>query len=141
MSNINAGLRQLVISRASNRCEYCGLAQDGQEASFHIDHIWPVVEGGSTEADNLALACVSCSLRKGARTHAIDPISSAQVPLFKPRLDNWAEHFAWDGLVVVGLTITGRATLTALQLNRPLILAIRAEEMLRGRHPPPADLT
>ncbi|TLY77107.1 MAG: HNH endonuclease, partial [Gammaproteobacteria bacterium] len=30
-------LRRLVIERAQGRCEYCGLAQAGQEAAFHID--------------------------------------------------------------------------------------------------------
>ncbi len=37
---------------------------------------------------------------------------------------------------VVGLTPTGRTTVATLRLNRPLILAIRAEEAVRGRHPP-----
>ena len=38
---------------------------------------------------------------------------------------------------LVGLTSTGRATIAALHMNRPLILAIRQEEAVRGRHPPP----
>lgn len=37
MSDPNAGLRRLVVERAGNRCEYCRLAQEGQEATFHID--------------------------------------------------------------------------------------------------------
>ena len=73
MSSIPAQLRRLVIERAAGRCEYCGLSQEGQEATFHIDHITPVVAGGATIETNLALACVSCSLRKGARQTAIDP--------------------------------------------------------------------
>ncbi|MBN3944280.1 HNH endonuclease signature motif containing protein [Nostoc sp. NMS9] len=67
MSTIGASLRQLVIQRASDRCEYCCLSQAGQEATFHIDHVTPVVAGGKTTADNLALACVSCSLHKSHR--------------------------------------------------------------------------
>jgi hypothetical protein len=43
---ISASLRRQVIERADNRCEYCGLAQTGQEAAFHIDHIVPVAGGG-----------------------------------------------------------------------------------------------
>jgi hypothetical protein len=35
-----------------------------------------------------------------------------------------------------GLTATGRATVSALQLNGRRMQAIRAEEMKRGRHPP-----
>jgi len=33
-----------------------------------------------------------------------------------------------------------RATVQALDLNRSTMLAIRAEEELRGRHPPPEDI-
>ena len=60
-------LRNLVILQAGNRCEYCRLSQVGQEATFHVDHIVPVTDSGPTEEGNLALACVSCSLKKGAR--------------------------------------------------------------------------
>jgi 5-methylcytosine-specific restriction endonuclease McrA len=67
MSTIPISLRRLVVQRAGNRCEYCHLSQVGQEATFHIDHIIPVVADGKTTADNLALACVSCSLHKSAR--------------------------------------------------------------------------
>ena len=34
MSDIPAALRDEVVLRAGNRCEYCGLAQAGQEAAF-----------------------------------------------------------------------------------------------------------
>ena len=62
MSAIPVGLRRFVAERAQHRCEYCGLAQEGQEATFHIDHIVPRKTGGQTIEENLALACVSCSL-------------------------------------------------------------------------------
>lgn len=75
MSSIPFSLRQLVSQRADNRCEYCGISQVGQVATFHIDHIVPLVAGGQTSADNLALACVSCSLRKGARQRLEDPLT------------------------------------------------------------------
>jgi hypothetical protein len=39
MSLIGARLRRAVIRRAADRCEYCGLSQAGQEATFHIDHV------------------------------------------------------------------------------------------------------
>jgi len=65
MSYLPAELRRLVIQRAAGRCEYCGLSQEGQEATFHIDHVIPVAVGGQTVAENLALACVSCSLVVG----------------------------------------------------------------------------
>ena len=43
MSDIPAALRQDVLLRAGNRCEYCGLSQAGQEATFHVDHVEPRV--------------------------------------------------------------------------------------------------
>jgi hypothetical protein len=134
---IPARLRRHVVERADNRCEYCRLAQTGQEATFHIDHILPAVAGGDTSLENLALACVSCSLRKGARVLALDAHTGEHVSLFNPRLDSWQAHFRWQGLTVVGTTAKGRATVDALRMNRALALAIRQEEAHRARHPPP----
>jgi hypothetical protein len=124
-----------VIHRAANICEYCGLSQEGQEATFHIDHVMPRVAGGETRVENLALACVSCSLRKAARQTALDPHSGRDVPLYNPRRDDWQTHFQWEGVSLIGLTAIGRATIMALHMNRPLILAIRQEEAALGRHP------
>ena len=137
MRYIPASLRRSVVERASNRCEYCFLSQEGQAATFHIDHVTPLAEGGQTEEDNLALACVSCSLRKAARLKAIDPATDEEATIYNPRRQDWHEHFRWDSVRVVGLTPTGRATVAALAMNRPIILEIRAEETLLKRHPPP----
>ncbi len=133
---ISRELRRSVQERAQDRCEYCGLSQSGQEALFHVDHVVPLVGGGATKLENLALACVSCSLRKGARQSIPDPLKGEMNPIFNPRLDRWNLHFRWQGPRVVGLTATGRATIAALHLNRSLIIAIREEEEARGRHPP-----
>jgi hypothetical protein len=136
MPRIPAALRRLVVKRARDRCEYCLLSQASQEATFHVDHVVPVVVGGPTEEDNLALACVSCSLRKAARETAPDPATGDDVPIYNPRRQHWDARFRWHGTRLVGTTATGRATVAALALNRPLILAIRAEEAAFGRHPP-----
>lgn len=135
MSYIPTFLRRLVIRRAENHCEYCNLSQAGQEATFHIDHVIPVNSGGETIAENLALACVSCSLRKGAKETATDPETKETVNLFNPRTDNWNEHFTWVGVNLIGLSEKGRATIEELNLNRTLILAIREEEIILRRHP------
>jgi hypothetical protein len=135
MTRIPARLRRQVFRRSGGRCEYCHLSQDGQEATFHIDHITPVTSGGQTIADNLALACVSCSLRKGPRQSSADPNSGVEVLLYHPRREVWSDHFEWRHVQLFGLTATGRATIKALELNRPLILAIREEEAALGRHP------
>ena len=136
MTDISPRLRAEVALRAADRCEYCRLSQLGQEATFHVDHVVPRVAGGPITADNLALACVSCSLRKWAKQTATDPDSGEEVPLFNPRAHVWTEHFQWHEERLVPLTAVGRATVEALALNRPLILTIRQEEAARGRHPP-----
>jgi hypothetical protein len=137
MSSVPARLRRRIFRRAGGRCEYCGLSQVGQEATFHVDHVIPRAKGGATEPANLALACVSCSLMKEARTSALEPETRRVVRFFHPRRQKWHKHFRWDGVVIVGLSAVGRATVDALQMNRPRILAIREEESMRGRHLPP----
>jgi hypothetical protein len=135
--NVPLPLKRAVFQRAGGRCEYCALSQTGQEARFHVDHIRPLADGGATRLENLALACVSCSLRKGARRTALDPLTRKRVPLFHPRTQTWSDHFQWKGCRLVGISATGRATVDMLKINRLLAQAIRGEESLRGRHPPP----
>ncbi len=134
MSHIPLFLRKLVVKRAGNRCEYCRLSQKGQEATFHVDHIVPLASGGETKTENLALACVSCSLRKGAREFAINNVGEV-VRFFHPRKDVWTDHFEWRQFVISGKTNVGKATVDALMFNRRLMLSIREEEFLLGRHP------
>lgn len=128
-----------MTERARDRCEYCGLAAEGQAATFHVDHIVPQVSGGLTVCENLALACIHCSLRKGARRTAKDPRSSEMAPLFHPRLDSWEKNFRWNGVKLVGRTASGRATVVALDLNSAEHRVIRGFESRLGRHPPPAE--
>jgi hypothetical protein len=61
--------------------------------------------------------------------------------LFHPRRERWQEHFGWseDYTQVIGLTPTGRATVVALQLNRPAVVNIRAVLYAAGKHPPPFE--
>ena len=54
MTLISDSLREAVVERAVNRCEYCCLAQESQVATFPVDHIIPVSLRGPTELENLA---------------------------------------------------------------------------------------
>jgi 5-methylcytosine-specific restriction endonuclease McrA len=133
---VPASLQRRVRERAGYRCEYCRLSQAHQHGTFHVDHVWPRVERGPTTIENLALACISCSLRKGPRTTAPDPETGDLVHLFNPRTDAWDEHFALtSGFALKGKTPVGRATVAALRLNHPLAIEIREEEAARGRYP------
>ena len=123
---VPAKLSRYVIARASGVCEYCKLPQWSQEATFHVDHIQPRADGGETSEENLALACVSCSLKKAARIHVVDPRTKRFVLLFHPRKQSWSDHFRWTrSWRLVGRTASGRATIEALGMNRPAILLIR----------------
>ena len=129
-------LVKLVRERAGDVCEYCVLPQASQEATFHVDHVLPRSQNGPTELANLALACVTCSLRKAARTMATDPRTGNAVPLFNPRSDLWPDHFAFTTTWRLrGRTQTGRATIEALGMNRPAIVLIRRELVLLDRFP------
>src|SRR5438128_566501 len=106
---IPSKLARLVRDRARDACEYCRLPQSLQEAVFHMDHVDPRAAKGPSILENLALACVTCSLKKAARTHARDPHSKALVPLFHPRRDRWTDHFEWTfSCRLIGRTATGR---------------------------------
>lgn len=60
------GVRRLrVFERDDWRCRYCGARV---ALSDHIDHVIPLSRGGSDDIDNLAAACVTCNISKGART-------------------------------------------------------------------------
>src|SRR5205814_723140 len=127
-------------ARARNRCEYCCISQLGQNATFHMDHVFPSSAGGATTLDILAMACPACSLGKGSRQTATDPQTGQQVRLFSPRRDSWRVHFRWNGVELVGISPTGRATIAALGINRPAFQHVRSQEVTRGRHPPPEHL-
>lgn len=92
-----------------------------QYVPFTMDHVLPLSLGGATAANNLALACFRRNRRKGNAVRAVDPDTQHEVPLFNPRTDAWGEHFVWsdNGLDVVPLTATRRATVQRLDLNRP----------------------
>ena len=119
-------LRAAVRERAGHRCEHC---QRRQETSplipLQIEHIIPRKHGGSDDFDNLALACAECNLHKSSNLTGIDPQSNQITPLFDPRRDSWPEHFAWDGLGLVGLTAVGRTTARVFEMNSPARLRVR----------------
>jgi hypothetical protein len=131
-------LRARIQEQAGDRCGYCQSAQRYVFAPLEIDHLLPTARGGSDAEDNLWLACRMCNGYKGDRTHGLDPVTGTEVPLFNPRRQRWAEHFAWSakGIQVVGRTACGRATVVTLQLNNAIAVLVRREWVAAGWHPP-----
>ena len=140
-SKIPEAIQNRVRQRANYLCEYCHASEQWQYVRFTVDHIIPLALGGFDNLENLALACFHCNRRKSSKTTAVDPESGLEVALFNPRQSPWSQHFIWSasGLLILGLTPTGRATAVALDLNRDRVLNIRAADQEIGRHPPSDD--
>jgi 5-methylcytosine-specific restriction endonuclease McrA len=84
-ASIPKAIRERVATEAHHRCGYCQTQQAVIGLPMHIEHIIPEAAGGSSEPDNLWLACAVCNNYKGTHTHALDPTSGDQVALFNPR--------------------------------------------------------
>jgi hypothetical protein len=118
--------RRFVRSRADECCEYCQVpAQHSPVAQLQIEHIRPRKHDGTDEIENLALACIDCNLRKGSNLTGIDPKSDRVTELFNPRSQRWSDHFAWDGVRIVGQTDVGRTTVKVMELNSDDRLVVR----------------
>lgn len=126
------GIERQVAERAGGRCEYCQMHQSLQGATFHVEHVVPRSRGGETNLENLAWACPRCNLQKADRVEVPDPATGDLTRLYHPRVDDWDEHFSWDGFDLLGLTEIGRATVAALDLNHPRRVRIRQVEDLLG---------
>lgn len=131
-------LRDQVETRAQGYCEYCHCSVKYAVQAFECEHIIPLALGGKTTLDNLAWACGGCNRCKATRTTGIDPDSGQSIPLFHPRQQRWADHFAWnhDFTLIIGLTATGRATVATLRLNRPGVVNLRHVLVTVNAHPP-----
>ena len=128
MNAPSSPLRDMVVRRASNRCEYCQLPAQLQVGGFEVDHILPRSQGGQTDLANLALACPHCNAYKWAYIDGEDPVSGQTITLFNPRTQTWEDHFQWSGqrpFEIEGITARGRATVVRLQMNHPDLVSIR----------------
>jgi 5-methylcytosine-specific restriction endonuclease McrA len=135
---VPSALKAQVAQRAAGCCEYCRSQARFAMQPFSTEHITPRSQEGDNTLDNLAWACQGCNNHKYNKTHFSDPVTGEQVPLFHPRRQRWQDHFAWnaDCTLVVGMTPTGRATVVALQLNRPGLVNLRRILAAAGEHPP-----
>ena len=94
---------------------------------MHIDHIIPLVHGGSDEPENLCYACDRCNASKQAFQTGNDPQTGDEVPLFNPRIAQWSEHFRFsdNASEIIGQTSIGRATVERLDLNHKKRVTMR----------------
>lgn len=133
--SISKELRQLVVKKASGRCEYCLIHQDFSIYTHEVDHIIALKHGGETIIENLALSCLSCNRHKGSDFATIDWITQEIVPLFNPRRQVWDEHFYLEGARIEGKTQIGQATARLLQFNVANRLLQRQVLMSQQQYP------
>ncbi|MCI0695804.1 HNH endonuclease [candidate division KSB1 bacterium] len=122
-------------------CSYCQMPAIYLPQGLETEHIVPRSLGGRDTVGNLCPACPNCNAHKAKKIFAIDPQSRDEVLLFNPRKQKWIEHFNWDesGTQVIGRTNIGRATVAALKMNLPDIVAWRSIIIGIGGYPPKLD--
>jgi hypothetical protein len=116
------------------------MAEEDAYFRFQVEHIISRKHGGSTELENLALACVFCNRYKGSDIASLIPETNELVRLYHPRTDRWGEHFRIDGVVIEPLTRIGEATVRILQMNNDDQILEREVLRRRGRYPSEAAL-
>jgi HNH endonuclease len=137
-SRLTQEQKTVIKQRAGGCCEYCLSQMAFCPDPFSIEHIIPRSKGGTNDLDNLAMACQGCNNFKYSHICAIDPITGELAQIYHPRQDQWNEHFAWsiDYSQLLGLTMSGRATVERLQLNREGVVNLRRLLCTVDRHPP-----
>jgi hypothetical protein len=128
-------LRAEVAARAGHHCEYCLIHERDTGFPHHIDHIISRKHGGTSTAENLALACVICNRYKGTDVASVSLDSGQIVRLFHPRRDRWSDHFQLSGGTIEPLTEIGRVTVKVLRLNSPERIVERGLLQLLNSYP------
>jgi hypothetical protein len=139
-SRVSSETRQIVASRANFVCEYCLIAEEAAYFKFQVEHIISRKHGGSSELENLALACVFCNRYKGSDIASLIPETNELIRFYNPRVDRWHEHFRLNGVVIESLTEIGKATVRILQMNHDDQILERQVLSRRGRYPTEAAL-
>lgn len=135
MTYIPAELCRLVLECAGSCCEYCLMQVADRLLPFEIDHIIAEKHGGSTDADNLCLACYRCNDFKGSDIASAEPTTGEATFLFHPRRQQWKDHFRLNDAIIEPLTPEGRVTVLLLLLNMPIQVAQRTALIAEGRYP------
>lgn len=135
---IPINLQRQIRQKFKDTCAYCQTAEYLTVTTFEIEHIVPLSVGGQTLLENLCLACPFCNRHKASRQTVIDPETGQQEHLFNPQTQQWKEHFKWneDGTEIIGITPTGKVTISTLKMNRPQMIRVRKMWVKFGEHPP-----
>ncbi len=139
-SHVSESLRSELAARADYLCEYCLIHETDTFFGCEVDHVISVKHGGTSEANNLAYACMFCNRRKGSDTGSIDWETGEFVRFFNPRSDRWADHFGLNGASIESQTAIGAVTARILGFN-DADRALEQEILIAvNRYPSPAAL-
>ncbi len=122
-----AELRRLVVARAHDCCEYCLMPQMFAASTHQADHTIAEKHGGQTDANNLALSCMLCNLRKASDIASLHPKTRELNELFHPRRMLWTKHFVIKNDQIEGLTDIGQTTAHFMLFNAAARILERAE--------------
>ncbi len=75
--------RENIYVRDGHRCQYCN--HRFPTRSLTLDHVIPVVQGGTKSWENIVTACVPCNQKKGGHT----PQQAGMRLLKKPIVPSW----------------------------------------------------
>lgn len=134
---IAAALRRQIMILDGHRCAYCRSPMV-VGIPMVMEHIRPLIAGGTSTLDNLCLSCYRCNEFKGTRQTGASADEPEPVALFYPRRQRWSEHFSWgeSSLIIQARTAHGDATITILHLNSDWIIQARRLWIIAGVHPP-----
>lgn len=57
-----------ILQMVEDQGRLCAYCEEPLDASYHVDHMTPLVRGGSNDWSNLAISCQPCNSRKHAKT-------------------------------------------------------------------------
>ncbi|MFQ5743268.1 MAG: HNH endonuclease [Acidobacteriota bacterium] len=75
--------RSNIYLRDRYRCQYCG--RRGRAGELNIDHLIPRSRGGTSNWENVVVACVACNRRKGNHL----PEEVGMFPMRSPHRPRW----------------------------------------------------
>jgi len=88
--------RSNVFLRDHHRCQYCGRRESRHNLT--LDHVMPVVQGGTRSWENIVTCCRTCNQRKGGQT----PHEAQMTLVRRPVYPVWLPQTT----IQVGLEIT-----------------------------------
>ncbi len=75
--------RANILLRDDHTCQYCGHKYG--KAQLTLDHVIPIVQGGTKSWENIVTACKSCNQKKGGQT----PAQAGLHLIRKPKQPHW----------------------------------------------------